>query len=179
MQPAANAFGEGIQLDVAHAIVHHRGERDVAQPHLPPLQLEGELRLRVAVAPHHHRHLRARLAPQPILDVVHRQPLLAAHLLAVDGQDLVAGAHARVEGEALERAQHDHVVVVVADRQPHAAVSAHRAHRQVLGLTRILVSRVRVERAEHRVDAGLEELIHVHVVLDVRLRKKEESRRVS
>ena len=75
---------------------------------------------------------------------------------------------------ALERAQHDDVVLIVADGQAHAAVPADGTHGEVLGLLGVLVGRVRVKRLEHGVDARLEELVDIDVVLDVRLANRVE-----
>ena len=86
-----------------------------------------------------------------------------------------AGVRVRVGVRvALERAQHDDVVLIVADGQAHAAVPADGTHGEVLGLLGVLVGRVRVKRLEHGVDARLEELVDIDVVLDVRLANRVE-----
>ena len=156
---------EGVELQIADAVAHLGGERDVAQPHNLARQRERELRLGRAVATHRERDRRPRLAAQPVLHLRHRQPL---GVDAVDRQNDVARPHAGVVRETFDRAEHDGLVAVAADREADAAVPPLGAHREVLRLHRVLVARVRVERAEHRVDARLEELVDVNVAVDVR-----------
>ncbi len=101
-------------------------------------------------------HRLAGLAAHLLDRVVDRQ---AQHALAVHGGDVVAGLHAGGEGgRAVHRRDHLDHAVLAGDLDAQAAVFAARLVAHVVEVLGVEVAGVRIERGQHAVEGGVDQL---------------------
>ncbi len=132
------------RLDLDDGALHRDVERILA------LALDGELDL----AAHGPAHALDRVVEAHALD-----------RFAVDLHDEVAGLEARVRGRrVVDRRHHLDDAVLHRDLDAEAAELAAHLDLHVAEILGVHVARMRVERAQHAVDRGLDELLVRHVL---------------
>jgi hypothetical protein len=118
--------------------------------------------LALAAALKHHAHPRARRAAHPADGVVDGH---AARVLALDGHELVAGAHPRTRrGRTRDGRDDREPLAAGVDLHADAAKLARRVALQEAVLLGVEVGAVRVERAHHAADGAVDEAVFVHRV---------------